>query len=140
MSARALPGWPLALVMALALALALVAGCAAQPASSAGTPQPTLSDPPPPDPGMTTLLVVNATAGPAAVGAFTAEPGSLWVTGRCVGDHVVLHLDPVAELPVACEGAEGLPFLNQILMRRTTEVSVRVSADPDVIWNLRVQQ
>lgn len=126
--------------LACLLAMALPAGCVAQPGQPAGTPEVAISDPPPADPGMTTHLVVSATSGSAEVGTFTAGPGSLWLTGRCVGDDLILHLEPVAELPIPCGGAEGVPFLNQIMMRRTTDVAVRVTADPDVTWNLRVQQ
>jgi hypothetical protein len=121
------------------LALALTAGCAGSPGDSE-TPAATLPDAPLADPGLTTQLVVGTTLGPARVGTFTAVPGSVWVTGSCLGDGLVLRLDPVAELPIPCGGAEPVPFMNQLVMSRITEVRVRVTADAGATWNLRVQQ
>lgn len=139
---------PLAVPLGVAgLAVACVlAGCAASapPADAGGAPaaqptQPVLGTPPG-DPELTTRLVAGATTGSSEVGTFRAEPGDLWVGGRCAGGDLELHVAPVAVLPVPCERLGGVPFLNRIVMRRPTEVTVSVTAPQTVTWNLRVEQ
>lgn len=110
--------------------LALVlAGCASPEA-----PLPSVAAEPP------ARLAADTTSGSAEVGSFLAEPGDLWVGGQCSGGDLEVHVDPVAVLPIPCEGLAGQPFLNQIVLTRSTTVTVSVTAPPTVTWDLKVRQ
>ena len=87
-----------------------------------------------------TRLAADTTTGSAEVGSFQAEPGDLWVGGRCSGDDLEVHVDPVAVLPIPCQALDGEPFLNQIVMTRSTTVTVSVTAPATATWNLQIQQ
>lgn len=119
---------PRVLALVLPLVLALVAGCA-----SHETPSPTAAEP-------RTRLAAAATSGSAEVGSFLAEPGDLWVGGRCSGGNLEVRVDPVAVLPIPCQELPGEQFLNQIVMTRSTTVTVSVTAPATVTWDLQVQQ
>ncbi len=134
-----------------ATVVALLAACTANrtpgppaPPTLPALPTPTpieVSGTPPPFPGTdTTHLVVAATTGSADLGTVTVEPGTVWVTGACTGDHLVLHLQPLADLPLPCGTNEALPFANRLQMRRTTDLTVQVETADDVAWNLRIGQ
>ena len=130
--------------VAAPLVLALVlAGCASHeaPPPPAGTPaaaQSSTAQSSPAQPSM--RLAAATTSGPAEVGSFLAEPGDLWVGGRCSGGDLQVRLDPVTVLPIPCQALAGQPFLNQIVMTRPTTVTVSVAAPATVTWELRVQQ
>lgn len=111
----------------LALALVLV-GCASHEA-----PPPTAAEP-------GTRLAATTVSGSAQVGSFVAEPGDLWVGGRCSGGSLEVRVDPVAVLPIPCQALAGGQFLNQVVMTRSTTVTVSVTAPTAVTWDLRIQQ
>jgi hypothetical protein len=110
----------------LVLALVLV-GCAAGQA-------------PPPSGTEPTTRLAATTSGSADVGSFQAEPGDLWVGGRCSGGDIEVRVDPVTVLPIPCEALAGEPFLNQIVLNRSTTVTVSVAAPATVTWDLKIQQ
>lgn len=115
--------------MTLSLVLTLVlAGCASPEAL------------PPIAAEQSAQLTAVTTTGPGQVGSFLAEPGDLWVGGRCSGGDLQVHVHPVAVLPISCQALAGGPFLNQIVMARSTTVTVSVDAPATVTWDLQVQQ
>lgn len=111
----------------LVLALVLV-GCASREA------------PPPTGPEPSTRLAAATTSGSAEVGSFLAEPGDLWVGGRCSGGHLEVRVDPVSVLPIPCQALPGGQFLNQIVLNRPTTLTVSVAASATVSWDLQVRQ
>jgi hypothetical protein len=120
--------------VALLLGLALVpAGCAAPVAPPPTTGATTRAEP-------STRLAATSTSGSARVGSFQAEPGDLWIGGRCSGGDLEVHVDPVAVLPIPCQALPGGQFLNQIVMARSTEITVSVAAGPTVTWDVQVRQ
>lgn len=115
--------------VAAPLVLALVlAGCA-----SREVPPPTGADP-------STRQAAATTSQAAEVGSFLAEPGDLWISGRCAGGDLEVRVYPVTVLPIPCRVLADGRFLNQIVMVRPTTVTVSVVAPAAVTWDLQVQQ
>jgi hypothetical protein len=140
------PGRQSAAGTAAVVVAAVLAACGspAPPAPAVGSPSPApiqqVTGVPPADPGLATRLVTVATTGTAEVGTFVATRGDLWLGGRCTGGELELRVDPVAVFPIPCDSLGGLPFLNRVVMRRPTMVTVSAVAPAEVTWNLRVEQ
>jgi hypothetical protein len=127
--------------VAVPLVLALVlAGCTSHEASPPTGVHPPIGASPSTGAQPSTRLAAATTSGSADVGSFLAGPGDLWVGGRCSGGDLEVHVDPVAVLPIPCRALAGGQFLNQIVMTRSTTVTVSVAAAGTVTWDLQLRQ
>lgn len=146
-------GGYLAAFAALAVAVT-VAGCtqlndsdreapstpsASMPGTHAALPTPEISAVPSPQPGMTTLLTVPPTSGPAAAGTVQVEAGAVWLNADCIGGKLEIIVNEI-RLPIKCSESEITPFGNRISYSTSRQLTIRVETSQDVRWSLRVEQ